>query len=304
MPRQFLKIYNETSYGVFANPGSPVLNTDYVVVRLVDNNAFTMREKPKQSALRTADGLNRRFYHIADKSDVQGSLQTVWFPEQTSFFFNWASTISSYDLGSVTIDHAIADMSGTINYTRYLGVKVNKLGVSASADSTPFKLNFDLIAQEPVAITISDFAEPAQSLYPATRPYVFTDMASPGYLSLGSSRSEFAGVDLTFDNLIDAPFFEPKFITAANFCGRNISYSNKLKFKSITDRTNFVASTASTNSMRVDNGTHHTILTFNAQNFYDAVDDDLALDKCYYQTISWQNYYDSYNTADFAFSYT
>jgi hypothetical protein len=286
------------------NPTTPVVNVDFVVMRLTQGNGLTLREKPKQQAIRTADGGNRRMYNVHDKSEVSGSLMTDWWPEQTTVLFNWASVLTSGELGSCTVDHAIQDMSGTIRYFRYLGVKVKNLTVSSSADDTPFKLKFDLVGMSPAVITVTDFPAIAQSVYPATRPYVFTDLASPGVLSITSGRSEFAAVELQIANVIDAPFTETKYVQSVNFCGRDVSLVNRLKLKALTDRTNYAAVTPAATSVRVDNGTNHTIFTLNSQNFIDTLEDDLALDKVYWQTITLQNYYDPAAPGDFGYSYT
>lgn len=305
MPRQYVKIWKETTYGVFANPTTPVKNTDYIVTFLDQNNSFSMRPTPKQQAIRSASGGNRRVILVGDKTSVTGSLQTLVFPEQFAFLMDAATTLTSGDLSSYTIDHAIVDMSGSTRYRRYLGVKVGQANLSASADNTPFRWKLDLIAQKPASpnITITDFPEPATTEYPTGIPFVFTHMASPGYLNIGSARSEFAGFDLSFKNMVDAPFFEGQYVSAANFCGRDIDWTNKLKFKSATDRTNYEANTATTCSASIDNGVHKAVLSFNGANFLTAVEDDLALDKCYYQNLSWSNYEDNSAGADFSYAY-
>jgi Phage tail tube protein len=306
--RQYLKIWNEATFGTFANPGSPVLNTDYVIVRLDQGNSFTMRPTPKKWVTRDFAGSNRRIQTGSSQTELKGSLSTLVYMEQANFLFPWGLTLNgSGDLNSCTIDHAILmeDAGNTTIYRRYLGNKVGKFQMTGSSDAQTFRLSLDLTAQKPsaVAITGADFPVPALNQFPVAQ-CVFNMMAAPGFLNLsGSNRAEFAGFDLTVTNMLDGPFNESNFITRLKWCGRDVDWTDKLVFITNGDRAAFEAVTAETCSARIDNGTHHIILTLETANFLGGVDDDLSLDKVFYQDLKWNNYFDVANATDLTFTY-
>lgn len=309
--RQYLKIWKETSYGVFANPGSPVKNTDYVVVRLDQGNSFTPRPTPKPYVIRAADGFNRRVQTGSAQTDVKGNLNTILYPEQAQFFLEamckLTTTSGVPDTGSYTIDHAIVteDTVHTIAYRRYLGMKVEQGTLAGSRDNVIFRLNIGWDGKQPASpnITVTDFPEPAETEFPATLPYVFTHMQSPGNLTLTTSRSEFGSFQLTVKNMLDPTFFEQTYKTRCKWCGRDLDMEIMLLYQTAADRADFEAVTARAVSARVDNGTNHFILDFKASNFDTAVEDDLPLEKLHTQKLTWSNYYDTTALTDLAMTF-
>jgi hypothetical protein len=298
--REILKIWKETTYGTFPAPSTPVKNTDYVVIELSDSNPYTVRVKPKQKTIRTANSRNRLGKLYSTQYDLAGNLQTFAYPEQMPFLLAAACTLTSNEIPSYTVDHAVImdDASNTVVYSRHLGVKVANFDLNASADDQAVKLQFQLIGKNTATITITDFPVPAQTEFPVGRPYCFVDLASPGTMTLSSSRSEFAGFNLTVKNHLDTPFFEAPYIGRAKWCGRDITWTNKLLYKTAADRTNYEATTATTCSAKFDNGTNSVLFNFSTFNYATAVDDDLGTDKLYYQNISWVNSWNASAGAD------
>ncbi|MHC5536644.1 phage tail tube protein [Singulisphaera rosea] len=303
--REILKLWTESTWGSFAwSSGSPVKNSDYIVVELNQSNAFTMRPKTIQKMIRTANAGNRVNKVYSSQVDLTGNLQTFLYPEQTSFLVGLGTTLSGSrpDLGSVTADHYIQMDSGTIAYRRYLGCKVTQLQLTSSADDTPVKAQLQLVAKSPATIGGGDFPVPAQSEFPQGNPYLFTDTA--GGLTLGSSRTNFSSWDLSIKNIIDASRFENQYIGIAKWCGRDITWTNKLLYGSTTDRTNYEATTATTCSMELNNTVNTCTFTLENANYLTDVDDDLSMDKNFAQTLSWVNVFDESVPGDFSFATT
>src|SRR5690242_13232377 len=86
--RHIIKIWKESSYGTFANPGSPVKGTDYIVIKLTEDNGFTLRAKPKQEFIRGQSFRNRRSQLVQTQTAVEGNLSTILYPEQTQFLLD------------------------------------------------------------------------------------------------------------------------------------------------------------------------------------------------------------------------
>lgn len=304
--RQYLKIWKESSDGQvnygsdpFSPPGSPVLNTDYVVVRLVDNNAFSMRQVPVQKPIRSVDGYNRRVQMVASQFSVSGQLQTLLYPSQAAF---WATALTphstSKNLPSYVIDHAIVlgDNSNTVAYRRYLGVKIAQAVFSGSAQTNLFHVNFTLTGKQAQSsnITITDFPEPSFATYPSELPFLFTQLSTPGYLKTNNSaRTEFNSFELTIQNMLDAPFNESPYVTRVKYCGRNVDWVDKFVYVSTADRTAFEAATAQTQcSASLNNGAKNMVFDLQGAVYITGVDDDLSLDKTHEQTIHYGSFVD------------
>lgn len=299
--RHQIKLWKETTWGVFPAPTTPVKNTDYIVPRLSTANPYTVRRKPKRwGPIRTFAQNNRRVLTGAQQWEISGAINFDLYPEQAAFVFS--SMIlpagSPEVLPSVTIDHMIQmeDAAGTVIYQRYLGVRVASATIGATAEQPIFRVQLQVLAQAPpaTAIAAADFPDPPATDFPAGNPYLFQNMAAPGYLKLlGTDREpEHASFELSIENHLDATYNANAYPSRLKFCGRDVSWKDKIMFLTAGDRAAFEAVTTGACSAEINNGTHSVLLNFNAQNFAEQVDDDLQLDHAFYQEIAWRNQYD------------
>ena len=297
MIREICKIWAESTYGVFGGSGSN--GTGWVVVELTQANPYSVRPKPIQKTIRGSSGANRVSKLFSTQTGLSGNLNTLLYPSQAAFFMKAATDITTTpgDLQSYTIDHYIQkdDTSGTVDYTRHVGCKIEQAHISGTADDVTMKLELMVVAQKPVTITSSDFPVPASTDFPAGRPYCFTDTATG--LTLGTLRADYAGFDLTIKNILDHPFFETQYIGRNRFCGRDVTWSDKLLYKSAADRTAFEATTPFTCSA-VLAGTPATTFTLQGANFLSAVDDSIDYSHCFYQDLTWVNCLDQSSGLD------
>jgi hypothetical protein len=223
------------------------------------------------------------------------------YPEQASLLLAFATTLTSSELGSFTADHAIVmdDGSNTTVYARYLGLKVASGQLSASASEPEIKVSLDLIGKTTATITGTDFSEPAASDYPVGNPYLFTDTASPGFLTLGTSRSEFSNWSLSFTNHLDAARFEAPYVSRIKWCGRDSTLNTGLLYQAVTDRTDFEDTTATSCSLKIDNGTNSVTFDLKSGNYRTDVADDLKLGNVFYQNVAFVNSWNASAGVDF-----
>lgn len=290
--RVYYKIWNETTWGTFANPGAPVKNTDYILLEVNESNALTLTKKPKQQQIATANAGNRVQKVWSVQHDVTGNATTLAYPEQMPFLANWAAVLSAGELPSCTIDKCVVmdDDANTPVYTRYLGVKVQQFQIETSAENPGAKVTMQLIGKTTANITGTDFPAPAQSEFPAgLRPYCFTDLVTPGALVLGSTRSTAASVTLTIENTLNAPFFMAEYVGKIRWCGRRVSLNTRLQYDSAADRTAYEGTTAQTASLKFDNGVNSFLIDLKSGNYITEVNEDLSMDTVFYQDVNFVN---------------
>lgn len=287
MSRQYLRLTTESTWGTYNSGGNTV------IVQIDQNNAFTMRAKPVRWTVRSAGSFNRRVQTGSSKTGVAGNLNMLLYGSQAAYLMPWIVANSSNVLGSMTADHVVImdDAGNTAVERRYTGVMVQQAQITANEQDQLMRLQLDLIAQQPGAVTLAD---PAVTTYPSDPPYTF-EMAS-GSFTLATSRTEFENFQLTIKNYLDARFFESQYLTMCKYCGRDVHWQSKLKYKITTDRTDLEAVTAVTANITFtvpSPSTHSIEWNFNTQNFFDSVEDDLALDKVHLQNLSLQSYFDT-----------
>ena len=300
--KEIVKIWLESAYGVFPGAGG-VKNTGYVVVELNKANSYTVRPKPIQKTIRTSSGLNRVSKLFSSQTGLSGNLSTYLYAEQSAFFLNGLLNISGGDLPSYTIDHYILreDTSGTVDYTRHLGVKFGSGSLTCSSDDPIAKLSFGVIGQKPVGITATDFPVPIGTEFPNSRPYLHTDLGTGG-LILGGSRNNYSSFTFECKNILDTPFFESQYIGRNVFRGRDISLNAEMLYQVSSDRAAFESTTQQTASA-VFNGTPTTTFNLGVASYLTAVEDGLDFGKVYRQTLSYVNTIDLLGTGT-DFSYT
>lgn len=313
--RQFLRVWNEAATGQgstyaeqpFTPPGSPVLNTDYVVVRLEGDNAFTMRPTPIQKSIRAVDGGNRKVQLTQGQTSVSGNVSTLFYPTQAPF---WANLLTlngtSGDLPSFVCDHAILMESGTIAYRRYLGCKFDTVTLSGDSSSNLIKFAGQIIASQPqlTNITVGTFPEPSYTVFPSEIPYLFTNF-SGGITMNSATRIEYKSFSLTIDPILDGTFNEGQYISRLRYCGRDIQTDMNFVYQSTNDRNYYEAATAQTAfTATLTAGSHTCAFTMNNANYISKVNDSLPLGNVFYEDVTFQTYMDYTTGADFSITAT
>lgn len=185
---QFLVLYPETTWGVFPTSPTPIYP------RLTDSNPFTLRPVPMRHDIRSMDGFNRRRQNISQRETCAGKLSTPLYPSQASALLGWATTLTSNNLGSMSIDH----FDG-VRVRRYLGAMVKDwtINMASATNEGIATLELGLLAQTRAEVDPATTA-PAPTVYPPENPYNF--FSSAGGVTLGATGAV-VGVTLTSDGV-------------------------------------------------------------------------------------------------------
>lgn len=304
--RQYIRAWKESATGQGATygadpyvpPGSPVLNTDFIIPQLTGDSSFTVRKTPNQVEMRSWNALNRRIKTVSGTYGVSGQLVTPLYPSQATFLA-YALTLNgtTNNLPSFAIDHALElnDDTATFQYNRYLGCKVQSATIEVSAESQIAMLTLNWVGQrtQTTALTVGTFPEPAWNQYPSTKPYVFGDVNTPGWLKYANTnRAEYNSLTINIENILDASMNEKPYVTRIKHCGRNVSLNNSFVHVSNADRAAFEAATEqTTNSVKFDNGTNSLLFTLGTC-VTTAVSDDLSMAAISRQGLTIVSQYD------------
>jgi hypothetical protein len=321
MAREFLWIIKESAYKT--PMGSPVAGTDSIYLRLDGGNAFRMRPKPLQRPIMYGGGFAVPAFTVSDQIECKGTLQTKLYAAQAHLLLDWAgtrinaaqtapwtTTEPAGDLASCSVYHAIQRSDGTYKRRVYLGTKVTGGSIECRREAPVATLRLDLQASTPQGNQFDSSSDPSSTAFPApaetaypSDPYLFLHTA--GNLSIGGARTLYSAVKIDFANKLDARFFENRFVNLIRFLGRESMLTAKLYYKPTPDdRTLFEGLAAQTLSLAFNNGTHSATFTFNAQNVYKDLNDDLPLDQVYEQEIQVSNHFDPVAAADWSVAFT
>lgn len=310
--REFLLIAQEAAYNTAA---SIVVGTNAIIVRLDQDNAFTMRPNPVRVVIPYGGGVAVAGAHVSDKTEVKGNLSIVLCASQASFLLGWAATPMNSgqtapwtstepvgDLASCSVYHAIARSDASIDRSLYTGVKVASMKLASTSEAQTWRLDLGLqgstLQSDPSAGT---FAVPTDSEY-ATDFYLFSHLASG--LTVVSSRTSILEASVNRTNKIDAQWFENKYANIIRYFGHDSTLDAKLLYKpSPDDRAAYETLAQETVTFELNNGTHTDTFTFQQANVLTAVDDDLPNDKIYTQKITGSFVHD-YTNGDMAYAHT
>lgn len=313
--REFLRITRENPFKTpFAT--TPVLNTDYIIIRLDDGNAFNMRPKPKMWELQWGGGVAIAGNTGSETTELAGQLKTKLYPVQALFLLNMALTrITSAslpytnaerigDLVSFTCDYAYERSDGTLKRRRFVGCKVSDFGLECSSDNQLASLTLGITGSTPQGNSFDGSADPTSTVFPEPaltdyplNPYTFRQTS--GGLTLGTVRTQYDSVKISVKNKLDVRFDESRYANRIRFLGRESTLEAKLFLKATPDdRSAYEAITAQTASLKFDNGTNSATIDFKGQNFFTADEDDLPIDKEFYQTVTLKNFYSAAGTGD------
>jgi hypothetical protein len=290
MGLQLCRMTKETSFGVFNSAGA---HND---IFLPMGDAMTVRVDPQMWSIRDAGQGNRLIRMSVGRKNVGGALSTYLFPTQTAFMLDLSSGLTGsapcFDLPSFTLDHIIyKDETCGIVGTRYLGCKFAEVAISCDDSDQGCLTMFKgaIIGSTAVAITLTDFPNPALSAYPADDPYqLYHTAENTGSLVIGGARTNYKSLSVGIKNVLKPFGGEQRFASKVGYFGRNIDFSATLLYKGNTDRADYEAGTKKAVAVTWDNGTHTAILDLGSKVALTAVTDAFPLDDYYMQTVSGQ----------------
>lgn len=237
--RQWCRITKEATFGTF---DASAIAGDIAWITLDADNAFSMVQTPEFGEIRSAHAGNRVLQAYTNTTTLAGTLRTPFYHSQAALLLGWATTLTSNELSSFTIDHF-----DSIRTWRHLGCKVRRLRIagSARAESGKIPLIFDLVGKktESAAPTL---AEPATSVFPTALPYMFQE--SVGGLVVRDSgsavRTAYQSFALDIANILSAEHEEDRYVDEIAYCGRDVMLDVDFKYRSAADRALMEAATA------------------------------------------------------------
>jgi hypothetical protein len=288
--QSWLRVTKESSYGVY-DPGAAPANIAWV--RLVGNNAFTVRAVPQRQIIRSADGGNLRIQSVANRKVVTGNLNTVFYPSQAHFFLDAAMTLTARDLFSYTLD-----FYDTVQVHSILGAKVATMTIAGTATGDYLPLTMSWLCQSRATTTL---AQPAQTLFPNENPYQHVE--SKGHLSIGGTTSKYSALSIAIKNTLDGTWDEDQWITNCYYCGRDIDMSVRLQYLSTAMRDDLEAQTPLTVTAAWSRAAGLSAsFDLKTHNYVADVGDDLPINAAAYQTIGLQTFLDPAAGTDASFS--
>jgi hypothetical protein len=291
--RQWLRVTPEVTFGTYNTPG-----TGAFWIRLSDDSAFTMEPTPKRWVVRSADGGNRPVLSGANRSSLEGDLKTLLYPVQAAQLLTMATTLTSFDLASYTLDHF-----DTVRTRRYLGIKAASLAIAAAAETQEglATVALKLVGQKEDSADPT-LAEPAITVFPAGNPYTLQELS--GALTIGASaRTAFKSMTWSLTNKLEASFESGRYVNNVTYCGRDVTLDADMQYASATDRTSWETQAAQAVTAVFTKASPAKVLTLNmyAANRINSLGRATPLGGVSRQTIQLMGQVDGTN-GDFAFT--
>jgi len=289
----WLRITNESTFGTYNSGGTATW------LRLVGDTAFNGMPEPQRKELFSADGGNTPVQNISSRMKVGGKLRTPLYPTQASVILGAATTLTSNDLTSYTIDHY-----DSFEAVRYLGCKIQGLDLSCSSESDEgiIMLDIDWVMQKFSSVTL---AQPAFSVFPTENPYVHKE--SKGGLTIGgSTRTLYNMFKMSLKNKLAATFDEDTYISNLTYVGRTFDFSTNFQYTSATDRTNYEGQSGQVCSIVFTKASpaHTMTLDWKSSVRYTQRQRYTPLGDVARQELSFRSFFDATATTDFSFSTT
>ncbi len=248
--RQWLAIMPEATYGTYDSGGT------LVYIRLASDSAFTMIPKPMTHDIRDAGGGNRKVQRVTSRYGYSGTLTTPLYPTQANSLLAWASTITSNDTGSYSINHYDG-----VRTRRYLGAKVNKGTISCSSTDAEGVLTLSLELTAQTTAADPTFTEPAFSVFPTVLPYTI-QQSSTQFSIAATARTKYNRFSCSIANILKPQFDELAYISSLPYCGRDVSFSTSFQYTASTDTAAHEAQTALDTTIAFVHGTNTLTLDF------------------------------------------
>jgi len=283
----WIELFKETSYGVFTGAGATAFP------RLYGGNSFTARIVPARQIIRTADAGNRRIQVLANRLVIVGTLKTLLYPTQAAYWITAATTLTSNQLGSYSIEYY-----DSTRVQRYLGGMVHSLRIMSSAQQDYVSMEIDWILQS-LDATFTVFAQPAQSSYPTENPYQHVNTA--GNITLGGTPvTKYKDFNVTINNVLQPTWDETTTISACYYSGRDLNFTMTPQYTAATFRQNYEAQTPLTWVAGWANAVPKSVtITGEASGYIGGINDDLPLDGPGYQGLQNEIFFDKTAATDF-----
>jgi hypothetical protein len=310
MAREALIWTVESAYGTIKT--SPVLNTDYLPIRLSDGNSFTVRRAPIRQVINTADTNNLRAFVVSRRYQVLGQLKCLAYVGHMPLLLRWAlqginsgqtspwtTTELPGDLASATLDHFIEDPSaGTVTKYRYTGMKVLSGEAVWNNETDIGMVTMQLVGK---AATTHTQTEPADSDYPSN-VYCLQDLTT---IKIGSTTTNLSEFRVTWNNNLARRFDEAPTLNSCRLRGRNVDFGANLLYKIATDRrAAFTGQTAQDSEFVFTNGANTMGFDFAATNYISSLEDALPLADDFTQMLGVEAFYDTTANTDLTLSFT
>jgi hypothetical protein len=309
--REFARIITES---VFGTPTStPVLDTDYLALRLESPGQLGVRYDPERWTLNDGKGMNLLHLTGSERGMPSGRLSMKLYREHapvilkwifqqiTSGSVPWTQTDRTGDLASCTIQHAIVleDSGATVERRQHFGNKVRRATLRADNTSDLWTVELDIVGKTSAGLTLdlstdpdaTAFPEPALADFP-DNPYTFQDITS---LKIGSTRTEVSSVEITVENTLDPRYFLARHPSMIRYISRRITMSATLLYASAADRASYENLTAVDSELIVDDGSDSWKLDMFGSPRITTISDQINHDKAHDQVLTITSFLD--NTA-------
>lgn len=306
--RVAVRVTQEATYGTYDASAS---TANKMTLLLPGDSAFEGMMTPTIWRLRSAGYDGRQVRQGTKQWDAKCSVKTKLFPAQADFMLRLASGIglssNCRTFPSATIDYRyiLEDSGCTIAVERYYGCQVASFNMNANNQGDGVQVTADVnwVCQKRLDGTGTDFPEPAGSDYPATDPFLFQD--SVGTLTVGSSITNYASLNLAINNVIQRRWDESTYPMRGKWRSRDITLAIGLLYKDNTFRNAMENQTALAVSYRYINAlADNLLIDLKSQNYVDPFARTFPLQGDFEQTVTLRNNLDIGAGTDFSFTYT
>ena len=281
--------------------GRSLATTDVAIFHLPSGGSQTVRATPRLWTERSAGSNNRRVMRGSEQVSVAGRIQTKLFPSQAKLLLPLTINVTGtqLDLGSYTIDHRILRDDGSgFDYRRYLGCKSSTLDIVCdnTEAGTVVQFGMDVVGSQAATITATDFPEPGWGTapaYPFEDPFVFQDL-SGNVLVGGTALPFFASFNLKVANRLRTPFDDKRYVAQIAWAGRDVTFTCRSRYTTSNWRPILEAQTTETSTATFSDGANSAEFNMYGANYAASVTDDLPFEgEGYYQTLVWDNFFDT-----------
>lgn len=306
--RVAVRVTQESTYGTFDASASA---SNKMTILLPADNAFEGMMDPIIWRLRSAGYDGRQVRQGSKQFDAKCSVKTKLFPSQADFMLRLASGIglssNCRTFPSATVDYRyiLEDTGCTVAVERYLGCQIATCNMNSNNQGDGCQVTWEAnwVCQKRVDATGTDFAEPAGSDYPATDPFLFQD--SQGTLTIGSSITNYASLNLSIQNVIQRRWDEAQYPLRGRWRSRDITLTVGMLYKDNTFRNAKETQSPLAVSYRYINAlADNLLIDLKSQNYVDPHARTFPLQGDFEQTVTLKNNFDLTANTDFAFTYT
>lgn len=318
MARQFAMVVVESSFGVPKT--SPTLGTDSFYIPITEGNAVNVWETPLQGKIPYGGGWNTSSCAFSNQSQIQGTIKTnLYSTALTKFLLDvsltqvnsgrttpWPTTDANYvmpagDLPSFTCYFGHEQVDGTIKRYGWHGLKVASGSISLASGQTAGTISLNVAGAGTSTPNSTTFPEPDSSAFPCS-VYTFSDL--DGGLKIGTTRSLFGGLELSWTNSINTVYFEGKYPKIQRYTGRSTTVNVSQLYMRPTpdDYSSYKSLTPFDGQVKLDDGVNTLTLDLPVVR-WDSLTPEFGLDTAYSWNGTLAAYYDATSGTDVLVSF-